>query len=122
MAVEKATLYIELISPNSESDELMKYSYSLEKIEYLNYDSGEFNKIYAYDQLEEISEFIEGYVSLEEGLSDFEYYVLVQIALYLNCLENNCLLNGNIPNDLRYRRKLLTNDKLKELICENENI
>jgi len=65
-------------------------------------------------QLEEALVFLEKYVSFKGASSDFEYYALVQIALYLDCLENKCSINKNIPNDLKYRRKLLSKEEWKD--------
>ena len=84
-----------------------KYSYNFEKIEYLNYDSGESNKSWAYIKLRELYPFLERYVSFEGAMGDFEHYALVQLALYLHCLENKCLVNDNIPNELKFREKLI---------------
>ena len=53
----------------------------------------------------DIVELVSQYVSLEKANSDFEYYALVNLALYLDCLENDCLINRNIPNDKKYRTK-----------------
>lgn len=108
----ETTLYIELQSPYSGSQETRKYGYNLEKIGYLNYDSGSSNKSWAYIQLKQASDFLERYVSFQGAQGDFEYYALVQTALYLDCLENKCLINKNIPNDLKYRKKLLSNNEL----------
>lgn len=99
----ETTLLTELLSPNSWSDEVRKYSYELEKISYLNYDSGISNKQWAYVQLEHVKPFLEKYVSFEKSKRDFEYYALVKLALYLECLENDCLINKNIPVDKNYR-------------------
>jgi hypothetical protein len=41
--------------------------------------------------------------------------VLVNLALYLHALENKSELNRNIPNELRYRERLLTKEELIEL-------
>ena len=46
---------------------------------------------------------------------DFEYYALVNLALYLECLENDCIINKNIPNDLKYREKFKIKKSLKNL-------
>ena len=100
-------LYIELYSPSSGSKEERRYGYNIEKIQYLSYDSGDSNKDWAYVQLNEAREFFEKYVSFKNVKSDFEYYALVNLALYLDCLENDCMINKNIPNDLKYREKLL---------------
>lgn len=56
------------------------------------------------------------YVSFESAMGDFEHYALVQLALYLDCLENNCLINKNIPNELKYRERLLSDDQLNEIL------
>ncbi|HDR7761337.1 hypothetical protein [Bacillus cereus] len=112
----ETSLYIELHSPNSRSSERKKYSYNLEKIYYLSYDSGENNKEWAYTQLRDAHTFLEKYVTFQGAQSDFEHYALVQLALYCDCLENKCLLNKNIPNELKYRRSLLSNEEWKELV------
>lgn len=103
----ETSLYIELYSPSSGSKEERRYGYNIEKIQYLSYDSGDSNKDWAYVQLNEAKEFFEKYVSFRNAKSDFEYYALVNLALYLECLENDCIINKNIPNDLKYREKLL---------------
>ena len=102
----ETSLYIELYSPSSGSKEERRYGYNIEKIQYLSYDSGDSNKDWAYVQLNEAREFFEKYVSFRNAKSDFEYYALVNLALYLDCLENDCIINKNIPNDLKYREKL----------------
>ena len=102
----ETTLFIELNKLNSNDDELDKYCYNLEKISYLSYDSGDDNRRWAYIQLEEMLPFLNRYVSFDGVSGDFECYALVQLALYLNCLQNDCLVNKNIPNDLKYRQTL----------------
>ncbi|MFX4263425.1 hypothetical protein ACOBQJ_14670 [Pelotomaculum propionicicum] len=114
----ETSLYIELYSPYSGSDEQRKYGYNLEKISYLSYDADYGNKQWAYIQLKEARVFLEKYVSFEGAKGDFEHYALVKLALYLDCLENKCLINKNIPNDLKYRRRLLSDDELKELLSD----
>ncbi|WP_370838234.1 hypothetical protein [Intestinibacter bartlettii] len=99
----ETTLLTELVSPNSWSDEVRKYSYELGKISYLNDGSDISNIQWAYIQLKHIKPFLEKYVSFEKAKSDFEYYALVNLALYLECLENDCLINKNIPMDKNYR-------------------
>ena len=56
--------------------------------------------IYGTDGKLHTREFFEKYVSFKNVKSDFEYYALVNLALYLECLENDCIINKNIPNDL----------------------
>jgi len=115
----ETTLYYELYSPNSGSKELSRYSYNLEKINYLSYDTGKHNKEWAYIQLEQARSFLEKYVSFEGAKGNFEHYVLVKLALYLDCLENKCLVNWNIPNDLKYRERLLTDEEWNDLFTAN---
>ncbi|GLO68476.1 hypothetical protein [Oceanobacillus kimchii] len=103
----ETTLYYELYSPYSGSVEQKSFSYNLEKIQFLSYDSEETDKKWAYKKLKEALPFLEKYVSFKDAKSDFEHYSLVQLALYLDCLENNCLINKNIPFDLMYRERLL---------------
>jgi hypothetical protein len=112
----ETSLYIELYSPHSGSEEQRRYHYNLEKISYLSYDTGYSNKQWAYNQLNGAKIFLEKYVSFEGATGDFEHYALVKLALYLDCLENKCLINRNIPNDLKYRKRLLSDAEWKELI------
>lgn len=114
----ETSLFNELYSPDSNSDEVRFYGYQLQKINYLSYDSEESNKEWAYTQLEEIKPFLERYVSFKNVHSDFEYYALVQLALYLDCLKHKCLINKNIPNDLKYRIRLLSDEEYKKLILD----
>lgn len=102
----ETSLLSELYSLNSKSDEQIRYHYNFEKIGYLNYDSGDNNKNWAYVMLNEASEFLERYISFEGAKGDFEHYALFKVALYLHCLENECIVNNSIPNDLQYREKL----------------
>lgn len=114
----ETSLYIELYSPDSGSEEQRRYGYNLGKISYLSYDASYGNKQWAYIQLEEALAFLEKYVSFEGANSDFESYALVQLALYLDCLENKCSINKNIPNDLKYRRRILSDEEWKELLTD----
>lgn len=111
----ETTLYSELHSLSS-SKEAIQYSYNWEKIEYLNYkEVAEADKQWAYEILKEALPFLENYVSFINAKGDFEHYALVQLALYLDCLENKCLININIPNKLKYRRRLLLDNEINEL-------
>lgn len=103
----ETSIYIELYSPSSGSKQQRRYEYNIQKIKYLNYDSGDSNKNWVYIQLNEAKDFFQKYVSFKNVKSDFERYALVNLALYLDCLENDCIINKNIPNDLKYREKLL---------------
>ena len=114
----ETSLFNELYSPHSNSDEVRSYAYQLQKINCLSYDSEKINKEWAYRQLEEIRPFLERYVSFNNVQSDFEYYALVQLALYLDCLKHNCLINKNIPNDLIFRIRLLSDEEYRKLISD----
>ncbi|WP_088356640.1 hypothetical protein [Bacillus cereus] len=114
----ETSLYIELYSPYSGSEEQRRYGYNLEKVSYLSYDAGYDNKQWAYKQLDGALIFLEKYVSFQGAKGDFEHYALVHLALYLDCLENKCIINKNIPNDLKYRRRLLRVDEWKELFSD----
>lgn len=114
----ETSLYIELYSPRSRSDEQRRYSYNLEKISYLSYDAGYSNKQWAYNQLDNARLFLEKYVSFQGAKGDFEHYALVELALYLDCLENKCLINKNIPNDFKYRQRQLSDEEWKELTSD----
>lgn len=99
----KTSLLYELKLLNSNSAERCKYRYELEKILYLsnNTSYSDSNRQWAYKQLDNIMPFLDKYVTFEKVQSDFECYALVKLALYLECLENDCLLNKNIPNEFR---------------------
>ncbi|MCM3032842.1 hypothetical protein [Niallia sp. MER 6] len=112
----ETSLFLELCSPNSNSEEQRKYRYNIEKIGYLSRNSGYDNRQWAYTQLDEARVFFEKYVTFEEATGDFEHYVLVNLALYLECLENKSLLNKNLPNELIYRQKLLSDKELIQLL------
>jgi hypothetical protein len=109
------TLLSELRYPQSYSEEEIKYSYHIEKISYLDYESGDNNKNWVYTMLKAAAPYFEKYVTFVDAKSDFEHYALVRMALYQDCLENKCRLNKNIPNDLRYRQKLLSAGELRIL-------
>lgn len=101
------TLLEELISSHSGSNERNKYRYEIEKTSYLSYDSCLSDRNWAHIQIDKMMPFLERYVTFDKAQSDFEYYVLVKLALFLECLENECLINKNVPNDKKFRIKLL---------------
>lgn len=112
----ETTLLHELYQVHSGGREASKYGYNIQKISYLNYDSGYYNKCWAFQMIEEAKCLFEKYIIFEGAQSDFEYYALVQIALYFDCLENKCLVNKNIPNSLDFRVTLLSEEELVELL------
>lgn len=99
---------------NCNSKEAKKYHYNIEKIGYLNYDSGYINKNWAYTMLRQMIPFLEQYVTFENATGDMEHYILVNIALFFDSLKTKCELNDNIPNDLKYRMHLVEGIKIKE--------
>lgn len=62
--------------------------------------------------------FLKKYVSFD-GLDidnkndSFEFLALIKMALYRSCLRSNCIVNRNIPNDLKYRFKLMPGGTIK---------
>lgn len=119
----ETTLLHELHYLGSKSQEAIKYGYEIGKLTYLSYDDDNesiaSNKSYAYSMLETIKPFLEKYVSFEGAQGDFEHYALVQIALYFDCLESKSRVNKNIPNEFKYRDRLLSDEELEELIKED---
>ena len=62
--------------------------------------------------------FLEKYVSFD-GLDidnkndSFEFLALIKMALYQSCLKCDCIVNRNIPNDLKYRFELVPDETIK---------
>ena len=96
------TLLEELILPNSGSNERRKYRYAIEKTSYLSYDSCWSDREWAYAQINEMMPFLERYVTFDKAENNFEHCALVRLALFLECLEKDCLINKNIPNYLNH--------------------
>ena len=118
----ETTLFNSLGIISTYGSSFSEYDYNLEKIAYLDkdhYDPG--NKYYARMLLEEPKALINQYVHFSNQESDEETIVLVELALYLEALTRKSLLNKNIPNEMAYRVNLLSEDKLEELIAEDEN-
>lgn len=117
----QTNLLFELEQPDIYSDEIMKYHYNLSKVYYL-----EGNHYSAYDKswarilLDEMKDFLNKYVVFTNEESDKEAVILVDLARYLYALEQNCILNRNIPNELSYREKLLSEEMASLIECTNE--
>ena len=105
-------LLYELLFMRNISDEAMRYGYEIEKCQELVDDD---YSSYAYDRINDIRPFFERYVLLDEAKTRIETFVLTQVALYANALENDNLINKNIPNDLQHRYKLLCEEEIEEL-------
>ena len=109
--------HIESISPIAK-----QYHYQFKKISYLAGDSSDGNKRFAYAMLEEVKSLLENYVSFDGAQSDYEYYALVKVALYFDCLENKCPVNKNSPNNLAYRDRFLSREEIEELNKEEVKV
>lgn len=116
------TLFYSLFTVISKSQEAQQYSYEIQKIAYLYYKGRPDNTMWAYRMLNLAKPFFEKYITFSGAETDFEYFALTQIAMYFDCLNNKCVLNKNIPNDLKYRDRLLTAEEYTDLITpENED-
>lgn len=70
---------------------------------------------YPYSQIEKTRPFLEKYVTLDEAKTRIETYVLTQIALYKDALNNKNIINQNIPNELLYRFRRLSENGIEKL-------
>ena len=109
-----------LESPRRYGHEDSMFGYNVSKIHHLKDDSSGDHIYNARICLKELKPFLSKFVDFSGAWDDFEKYTLVQIALYLDCLENKCELNINIPNDLAYREKLLTDAEIIEFNAVDE--
>ena len=97
------------------------FSYHLEKLYYLqpNGSHDVFRKEFARNLLEKVKPVINQYVYFDNTESDEEVIILIHLAQYLDALNSKNLLNRNIPNDEKYRVKILSNEKLEGLFSED---
>lgn len=109
----ETTLFNLVLSLESNSKLSLKYGYELSKAYELLSDSA--SSYYAQTVLETARPFLEQYVCLDESNSNLEYYVLIQLAQYADCLRNKNLLNQNIPNELLYRFRRLKSSGWEKL-------
>ena len=108
----ETSLFLELESPSARTKEMSLFHYNLSKLYYLEKEEyNVFDKIYARELLDEMKGFINRYVNFTNQEPDREKVVLVNLVLYLHALENKSELNRNIPNELRYRERLLTEEE-----------
>ena len=115
----ETTLFDSLCLINPFGGPFSKYAYNLEKLYYLekdHYNPGD--KTYARLLLKEMVELINQYVFFTNTEPDEETIVLVELALYLESLTRKCLLNRNIPNDLKYRVDILPKERYEEIIAD----
>lgn len=120
------SLFGELAIIPQHGGELARYSYNLSKVCCLEFASGDgdYDKLYARLMLNEAKVAINKYVVFTNEESDEEICVLVALASYLNSLTFNNVVNSNIPNELTYRERLLTEGEIDELhkVVEEDNV
>lgn len=116
-------LFNELYFPSLYCDNaFVGYHYNLGKLHYLE-GYGDFgDREYVRMLLDEIKEIINRYVVFRNEESGDETVILVRLALYLNALECDCLLNRSIPNDVKYRMRLLPQEEYDELLKPKEKL
>lgn len=119
----ETTLFDELSCISIYGSSFSKYAYNFEKLYCLEpdyYDPAD--KYYARRLLEEPKKIINQFVHFTNLEADDETIVLVNLAQYLESLTRKSLLNKNIPNELEYRIKVLSEEELKDLYTEVETI
>ena len=117
----ETTLFDALSSISIYDSDFSKYAYNLEKLHYLDDDYQDpADKHYARRLLEEPKELINMFVHFTNTEPDEETIVLVNLALYLESLSRKSLLNKNIPNELEYRVKTLSEEEFKGILAEEE--
>ncbi len=117
----ETTLFDALNSISLYDSSFSKYAYNLGKLYCLEpdyYDPAD--KYYARRLLEEPKELINQFVHFTNLETDDETIVLVNLAQYLESLTRKSLINKNIPNELEYRIKVLSEEELKDLFTEVE--
>ncbi len=116
-------LFIELSHILNFNSAFSKFSYNLEKSYYLEPESqySYFDKQYARGLLENVKETINRFVVFDNDESDEETLVLIALAQYLDALTGKNLLNKNIPNEERYRVRVLSTTEWEELFAEDVN-
>lgn len=103
----KTELYLELARPYCMTSDVDKYRYSLGKLMYLSGERSVYSIMTARSLLDEMKDWLNGYVVFTNHESNEETIVLVRLAQYLDCLSHKSTINKNIPNDLKYRERLL---------------
>ena len=118
----ETTLFLELEHCYSYNSILGKHHYNISKAYMLNPSSpySYYDKIYARDLIKEIIPVLSEYIDITGNEPDVELMVLIDLVLYLDSLKNKSVTNRNIPNDLKYREKLLTDDELREVASEDK--
>lgn len=110
----ETSLFHEILYLDGVTCSVPGYIYSVGKIvNFLNPESG--NIWLAESEYSKMLPFIKQYVYVSEEEGYFERYVLMEVAFYLNKLENICLMNVNLPNSLDFREKLLSENEILTL-------
>ena len=58
------------------------------------------------------------YVVFTNSETGPETLILMQMVIYFAALESHCCLNKNIPNELQYRKRLLSQEEIDDLAKE----
>lgn len=115
---EGTTLLDCVLGLDSYSDESNQWAYAFEKsYELVSDNAMDAHAFFAKAVLEPAHPFIEKFVSLKEATTDEKYYVLIQLARYAECLRsgNENALNRNLPNELSYRIRRLSDSAWMKL-------
>lgn len=100
--------------------DLRGYGYNLSKLYLLNSGSS-FERVTIDNLLEEVKPIANKYVFFTNCELAEEKLILMQMVIYFAALECNSILNKNIPNDIKYRTRLLTLDEEKKLFENDES-
>lgn len=97
--------------------------YILSKTEYLiDIDRSQTDIVFIRNLIySNFKKYMETYFQITKNEDNEELFILIKTTLYFYNLENNTMLNRNIPNDLNYRLKLLTDEEMYILINDNIN-
>lgn len=118
----ETTLFIELSSFSPFHSAFEKYNYYLGKLYSL--DSEEeydyFDRYLVRGALGSMKEQINQYVHFTNNESDEEAALLVRLAMYLESLTRNCLINRNIPNRIDYRVNVFPEHEYAKLVFESQ--
>lgn len=101
--ISETTLLWELVYPHCDSEFRIEYNYFLEKYSLLKTNCSEENREFVLALFEETKSYLEKYVSFEGVQLNREYYLLIKLALYFESLENESLINSNIPKSNEFR-------------------
>lgn len=111
-------LFYELYYANTYSISTLKeYGYHLSKLHLLNSRSY-FEQERIRHLLDEMITVANRYVVFTNSETGPETLILMQMVIYFAALESHCCLNKNIPNELQYRKRLLSQEEIDDLAKE----